>query len=107
MLNFLNKFLDSNERQVDKLKPLIDEMLPEVFACVREAAKRTIGERHFDVQLVAALTLHQGKVAEQKTGEGKTLSSTPALFLNAVAGKGVHLVTVNDYLAQRDCGWMG
>ena len=85
----------------------LDELLPEVFACAREAAKRTIGERHYDVQLIAAIVLHQGKIAEQKTGEGKTLSASPALFLNAIAGKGVHLVTVNDYLAMRDAGWMG
>ncbi len=85
----------------------LDELLPEVFALVREAAKRTIKQRHFDVQLMAAITLHQGRIAEQRTGEGKTLSATPALFLNAIADKGVHLVTVNDYLARRDCGWMG
>ncbi|OGE28140.1 preprotein translocase subunit SecA [Candidatus Daviesbacteria bacterium RIFCSPHIGHO2_01_FULL_40_11] len=85
----------------------LDELLPEVFSFVREASKRTIKQRHFDVQMMAGVVLHQGKIAEQKTGEGKTLSATPALFLNAVAGKGVHLVTVNDYLAQRDCGWMG
>ena len=85
----------------------LDDLLPEVFASVREAAKRTIGERHFDVQLLAAIALHQGKIAEQRTGEGKTLSATPSLFLNAIAGKGVHLVTVNDYLAKRDAGWMG
>ncbi len=85
----------------------LDELLPEVFACVRESAKRNIKQRHFDVQMMAAITLHQGRIAEQKTGEGKTLSATPALCLNAIAGKGVHLVTVNDYLARRDCGWMG
>ena len=85
----------------------LDDLLPEVFASVREAAKRTIGERHFDVQLLAAITLHKGNIAEQRTGEGKTLSATPALFLNAISGKGVHLVTVNDYLAKRDAGWMG
>ena len=136
------KLLDSNERQVEKFKPLIeqinslekknsklksselqgkfaefkkryekgeslDELLPEVFACVREAAKRTIGERHFDVQLISAITLHQGKIAEQRTGEGKTLSASPALFLNAITGGAVHLITVNDYLARRDAGWMG
>ena len=85
----------------------LDVLLPEVFASVREAAKRTIGERHYDVQLIAAATLHQGKIAEQRTGEGKTLSAAPALFLNAITGKGTHLVTVNDYLARRDAGWMG
>ncbi|MBI3385289.1 preprotein translocase subunit SecA, partial [Candidatus Gottesmanbacteria bacterium] len=86
---------------------MLDEIIPETFALVREAATRTIGERHFDVQLLAGIVLHQGKVAEQKTGEGKTLSAVPALYLNALAGKGAHLVTVNDYLARRDCGWMG
>ncbi|MBI2330151.1 preprotein translocase subunit SecA, partial [Candidatus Daviesbacteria bacterium] len=142
MLDFLGKLLDSNEREIKKLKPVVeaisglekkfakltekqlkgkftefklahergkslDDLLSEAFAAVREAAKRTIKQRHFDVQMMAAITLHQGKIAEQRTGEGKTLSATPALFLNAIAGKGVHLVTVNDYLAQRDCGWMG
>lgn len=85
----------------------LDDLLPEAFALVREAAKRTIGERHFDVQLIAAIALHEGKVAEQKTGEGKTLSAVPTLYLNSLTGKGVHLVTVNDYLARRDAGWMG
>ena len=84
-----------------------DDLLPEAFALVREAAYRTIGERHFDEQLMAAIALHSGKIAEQKTGEGKTLSATPALYLNALTGRGVHLVTVNDYLARRDAGWMG
>ncbi len=86
---------------------MLDEILPEAFALVREAAWRTIGQRHFDVQLMAALALHNGKVAEQKTGEGKTLSAIPALYLNALASHGAHLVTVNDYLARRDAGWMG
>ena len=85
----------------------LDNFLPEAYALVREAAFRIIGERHFDVQMIAAIVLHQGAVAEQKTGEGKTLSAIPALYLNALTGKGVHLVTVNDYLARRDCGWMG
>ena len=84
----------------------LDDLLPEAYALVREAARRIIGERHYDVQLMAAVALHQGKVAEQKTGEGKTLSATPALYLNALTGRGVHLVTVNDYLARRDAGWM-
>lgn len=85
----------------------LDLLLPEAFALVREAAKRSIGQRHYDVQLMAATVLSQGKIAEQKTGEGKTLSAVPALFLHALTGKGVHLVTVNDYLARRDAGWMG
>lgn len=83
------------------------DILPEAFALVREASLRTIGERHFNVQLMAAIALHEGKVAEQKTGEGKTLSAVSALYLNALSGRGVHLVTVNDYLARRDAGWMG
>jgi preprotein translocase subunit SecA len=86
---------------------ILDEILPEAFALVREAARRKIGERHYDVQLIAAIALHQGKISEQKTGEGKTLSAIPALYLNALTGRGVHLVTVNDYLARRDAGWMG
>ncbi len=85
----------------------LDDLLPEAFALVREVAGRAITERHYDVQLIAAIALHEGKVAEQKTGEGKTLSAVPALYLNALTGKGVHLVTVNDYLARRDAGWMG
>ncbi|MBI5620786.1 preprotein translocase subunit SecA [Candidatus Gottesmanbacteria bacterium] len=85
----------------------VDDILPRVYALVREAAVRTLGLRHFDVQMIAAIALHEGKVSEQKTGEGKTLSATPALVLNALTGRGVHLVTVNDYLARRDAGWMG
>ncbi len=85
----------------------LDDILPEAYALVREASLRTIGERHYDVQLMASIALHQGKVAEQKTGEGKTLSAVPALYLNALTGRGAHLVTVNDYLARRDAGWMG
>jgi preprotein translocase subunit SecA len=85
----------------------LDEILPEAFAVVREAAKRVLGQRHYDVQLIGALVLHQGQIAEMKTGEGKTLTSTLAIYLNALAGKGVHVVTVNDYLARRDCAWMG
>jgi len=85
----------------------LDEILPEAFAVVREASKRTIGQRHYDVQLIGGIVLHQGKIAEMKTGEGKTLTATLALYLNALAGKGVYLVTVNDYLARRDSEWMG
>ena len=83
-----------------------DSVLVEAFALVREAAKRTLGQRHFDVQLMGGITLHQGRIAEMKTGEGKTLVATLAVYLNALSGKGVHVVTVNDYLAQRDAGWM-
>jgi len=85
----------------------LDDILPETFAAVREAAKRTIGQRHFDVQLVGGIVLHQGKIAEMKTGEGKTLVATLPLYLNALEGKGAHLVTVNDYLARFHCAWMG
>ena len=84
-----------------------DDILVDAFATVREAAKRTLGQRHFDVQLVGGMVLHQGKIAEMKTGEGKTLVSTLAVYLNALSGKGVHVVTVNDYLAKRDASWMG
>ncbi|HEV2029526.1 MAG TPA: preprotein translocase subunit SecA [Candidatus Dormibacteraeota bacterium] len=85
----------------------LDELLIEAFALCRESSRRTIGLRHFDVQLVGGIVLHQGKIAEMKTGEGKTLVASVALYLNGLAGKGVHLVTVNDYLARRDAGWMG
>ncbi len=85
----------------------LDQLLPEAFAAVREAAKRTLGQRHFDVQLMGGIVLHQGKIAEKKTGEGKTLVATLPMYLNGLIGKGAHLVTVNDYLAKRDCHWMG
>lgn len=85
----------------------LDQILPEAFAVVREASRRTIGLRHFDVQLIGGIVLHQGKIAEMKTGEGKTLVATLAAYLNALEGKGVHVVTVNDYLAKRDRDWMG
>jgi len=85
----------------------LDEILPEAFALAREAAKRTLHQRHFDVQILGAIVLHQGQIAEMKTGEGKTLTSTAAIFLNALNGQGVHVVTVNDYLASRDMVWMG
>ncbi|MCX7751208.1 MAG: preprotein translocase subunit SecA, partial [Candidatus Bipolaricaulota bacterium] len=139
MLKFL---FDSNEREIRKLKPLVElinslepkvgslidaqlrakteefkerlrsgetleDILPEAFAVVREAAKRTIGLRHFDVQLMGGIVLHQGRIAEMKTGEGKTLVATLPAYLNALEGKGVHIVTVNDYLAKRDTQWMG
>ncbi|MDO8451770.1 MAG: preprotein translocase subunit SecA [bacterium] len=142
MFKFLTKILDSNEKEITKLRQIVerinahdesmrklkdadfpkktaefkerlahgqtlDDILAEAFALVRETASRAIGERHYDVQLMAAISLHKGSIAEQKTGEGKTLSATPALYLNALTGRGVHLVTVNDYLARRDAGWMG
>ncbi len=89
------------------IQAALDRVLPEAFALVREAAKRTLGQRHFDVQLIGGIVLHQGKITEMKTGEGKTLVATLPLFLNALEGKGCHLVTVNDYLARRDTVWMG
>lgn len=142
MLSFFSKFLDSNSREINRFKPIVEEInaleakvkkikaadfpkktqelkervkkgesletiLPEAFALVREASLRSLGLRHFDVQLMAAMALAEGKIAEQKTGEGKTLSAVPALYLHSLTGKGVHLVTVNDYLARRDAGWMG
>lgn len=142
MFNFLNRFFNTNTKELEKLESIVIEinaleektkklkdkdfaektkefrqriadgesielLLPETFALVREAAKRTIGQRHFDVQLMAAIVLAHGKIAEQKTGEGKTLSAVPALYLHSLTGKNVHLVTVNDYLARRDSGWMG
>jgi len=142
MFKLFKGLLDSNEREIKKLQPYVDEInrlepdfellsdselraktdefksrlsegaclddiLPEAFAAVREAAKRTIGQRHFDVQLLGGFVLHQGKIAEMKTGEGKTLVATLPAYLNALTGEGCHLVTVNDYLARRDCRWMG
>ena len=142
MFKFLGNLLDSNERELKKLEPLVeavnahesttkklsdsklrekttelkkrlekgeslDDILPEAFAAVREAARRAIGQRHFDVQILGGVVLHQGKISEMKTGEGKTLVATLPLYLNALAGKGAHLITVNDYLARRDAEWMG
>jgi preprotein translocase subunit SecA len=142
MLKWLGSLIDSNEKELRRLEPIVDQInslepdfqklsdaelraktdefkarlkngetlddiLPEAFAAVREAARRTIGERHFDVQLMGGMALHQGKIAEMKTGEGKTLVATLPLYLNALTGEGCHLVTVNDYLARRDAYWMG
>lgn len=101
----MEKFDNKELRKIEL--DILEPHAPEVFALIREAAKRTIGQRHFDVQLMGGLVLHQGKIAEMKTGEGKTLVATLAVGLNALCGKGVHVVTVNDYLARRDCGWMG
>jgi preprotein translocase subunit SecA len=95
--------LEDRERRDDAMQ----EILPQVFAVVREASKRTIGQRHFDVQMIGGMILHQGRIAEMKTGEGKTLAATLPAVLNALAGRGVHVVTVNDYLARRDSEWMG
>ena len=85
----------------------LDDILVPAFATVREAAKRTLGQRHFDVQLIGGMILHEGKISEMKTGEGKTLVATLPVYLNALSGRGVHVVTVNDYLAKRDADWMG
>jgi preprotein translocase subunit SecA len=85
----------------------IDELLPEAFAVVREVSRRTLEMRPFDVQIMGGIVLHEGKIAEMKTGEGKTLAATMPVYLNALEGKGVHVVTVNDYLARRDAAWMG
>ncbi|MDC1148976.1 DEAD/DEAH box helicase, partial [Pelagibacteraceae bacterium] len=94
-------------RKIAKESKDLDKLLPEAFALVREAGQRTIGQRHYDVQLMGGIILHQGKISEMKTGEGKTLVATLAAFLNALSGKGVHIITVNDYLAKRDAEWMG
>ncbi len=146
IMSLLKKLFGSNEREINKLKPLVekinalenqmaklsddelraktaefkkrisppagggerlDDLLPEAFAVVREAVKRADNKRLFDVQLLGGIVLHQGKIAEMKTGEGKTHTSLLPMYLNALSGKGVHLVTVNDYLAKRDCNWMG
>jgi len=142
MFKWLSNLVDSNEKELKRLEPLVDqvnslepdlekladaelraktdefkariadgesldEILPEAYAAVREVAKRTLKQRHFDVQLMGGIVLHQGKIAEMKTGEGKTLVATLPLYLNALTGQGSHLVTVNDYLAKRDCHWMG
>ena len=142
MLKWLGGLVDSNEKELKRLQPIVerinslesefeklgdaelrakteefkarleagsalDELLPEAFAAVREAAKRTIGQRHFDVQLMGGVVLYQGRIAEMRTGEGKTLVATLPLYLNSLSGHGCHLVTVNDYLARRDPYWMG
>lgn len=98
---------DELKKRLSKKSVTLDTILPDAFAVAREAAKRVIGERPYDVQLIGGMVLHEGNVAEMKTGEGKTLVATLPTYLNALEGKGVHVVTVNDYLAQRDAGWMG
>ena len=103
----LKNSFEKLQKKVQKEEKTLDEILPEVFAIVREASVRTLEMRHFDVQLIGGMVLHEGKVAEMKTGEGKTLVATLPSVLNAMEGKGVHVVTVNDYLAQRDASWMG
>ena len=104
--NEFREKLGRSEKNEDKLT-LLDEILPEAFAVVREASKRVLGMRHFDVQLIGGMVLHEGQIAEMKTGEGKTLVATLPSYLNALLGRGVHVVTVNDYLARRDAEWMG
>ncbi|MDQ7859007.1 MAG: preprotein translocase subunit SecA [Armatimonadota bacterium] len=99
--------IEEADQRKARRREVLDELLPEVFAAVREAGRRTIGLRHFDVQLVGGVVLHRGKIAEMRTGEGKTLVATLPVALNALAGRGVHVVTVNDYLSRRDAGWMG
>ncbi len=106
----LKKQTDELKKRLTKrtsLDKALDAILPDAFAVVREAATRTLGQRHFDVQLIGGMALHEGMVAEMKTGEGKTLVATLPVYLNSLSGMGVHVVTVNDYLAQRDAGWMG
>lgn len=101
-----NKSLELKKLVQEENKSL-DDVLPEAFALIREAAKRTLGQRHFDVQLIGGIILHQGKIAEMMTGEGKTLAATAPAYLNSLSGKGTHVITVNDYLARRDAVWMG
>ena len=103
----LKKQTEVLKKRLTKKGTTLDDILPDAFALVREAGDRVLSMRHFDVQLIAGMALHEGNVAEMKTGEGKTLMATLPVFLNALSGKGVHVVTVNDYLAQRDAGWMG
>jgi preprotein translocase subunit SecA len=99
--------IEEPEKRLIREQQILDELLPEAFAIVREASRRTTGMRHFDVQLIGGIALHQGRIAEMKTGEGKTLVATLPSYLNALTGRGVHVVTVNDYLASRDAEWMG
>src|ERR671929_158616 len=102
-------FGTKNEREIKHIRPLITAIndLEPAFAVTRETGRRVLNMRHFDVQLIGGIVLHRGKIAEMKTGEGKTLVATLPAYLNALAGKGVHVVTVNDYLARRDSEWMG
>jgi preprotein translocase subunit SecA len=99
------KKTDEFRRRISEGETL-DSVLPEAYALVREAARRKLGERIFDVQLMGAVVLHKGRITEMKTGEGKTLASVPAAYLNSLTGRGVHVITVNDYLAERDAAWM-
>ena len=99
--------IEDDAERVEARKQVLDEILPEAFAVAREAGRRVLNMRHFDVQLIGGIVLHQGKISEMKTGEGKTLVATLPVYLNALAGEGVHVITVNDYLAKRDSEWMG
>lgn len=103
----LRKQTEALQAKLARKSTTLDDIMPDAFAVVREMSDRVLGQRHYDVQLLAAIALHEGNVAEMKTGEGKTLMATAAVYLNALSKKGVHVVTVNDYLAQRDAGWMG
>ena len=112
--NFYEKLTDEDLKNKtkefrDKVKngAILDDLLNDAFAVVREASKRTLGQRHFDAQIIGGMVLNEGKIAEMKTGEGKTLASTLPVYLNSLSGEGVHIVTVNDYLAKRDAEWMG
>ena len=96
----------SEQEQFEAEQEALDEILPEAFAVVREASKRTLGQRHYDVQLIGGIVLHRGEIAEMRTGEGKTLVATMPIYLNSLLGRGIHLITVNDYLARRDARWM-
>ena len=97
----------SEEENNEAINKMLNKILPEAFAVVREASRRVLGMRHFDVQLIGGMVLHDGCIAEMKTGEGKTLVATLAAYLNALSGKGVHVITVNDYLVKVGCDWMG
>jgi len=103
----LDRLKEIEDRRSAALKEVLDELLEEAFAVCREAGRRVLNMRHFDVQLIGGMVLHEGKIAEMKTGEGKTLVGTLPVYLNALSGRGVHVVTVNDYLAKRDSEWMG
>ena len=96
-----------DDERLKAVNEVLDDILEEAFAVVREAGRRVLNMRHFDVQLIGGMVLHQGKIAEMKTGEGKTLVATLPVYLNALSGRGVHVITVNDYLAKRDSEWMG
>src|SRR5262249_32014063 len=99
--------IEDDTERAEARKEVLDEILPEAFAVAREAGRRVLNMRHFDVQLIGGIVLHQGKIAEMRTGEGKTLVATLPSYLNALTGRGVHVVTVNDYLASRDAEWIG